>query len=423
MSGELIYSTRREFLHGTLGTLSLSATMPGFLVRTAEAALEDDKPNDKILVMVQLAGGNDGLNTVVPYADDNYYRARPGLAVKPDDVLKIDNHVGLNPALGGMKELYDDGLLAIVQGVGYPNPNRSHFKSMDIWHTADPAGRKHTGWLGRYVDHCCKGSDPPKPNAAIALMPEAPLALLGRDFSPLAFQDEHSLRWRSRNSSEDARKLFAELNDGRPATPAGKGKKKHKNTALDFLRRATLEARLGAAEVHAAAKGRVRAPKGGRKGNLQAQLSLVLQMIAADFPTSVYYVSIGGFDTHANQANRHRQLLTQLGTGLRSFMAELKKHKLADRVLLASFSEFGRRVRQNASGGTDHGTAAPMFLMGTRVKPGLHHKHPALDRLDGGDLVHSCDFRRVYAAILRDWLDTPPQRILHGQFAPLEIIG
>ncbi len=423
MTSEIIYSTRREFLQGTLGTLSLSATMPGFLVRTAEAALEEEKPSDKILVMVQLSGGNDGLNTVVPYADDNYYRARPGLAVKSDEVLKIDDHVGLHPALAGMKELYDDGLLAIVQGVGYPNPNRSHFKSMDIWHTADPAGRKHTGWLGRYVDNCCKGSDPPKPNTAIALMPEAPLALMGRDFSPLAFQDERSLRWRSKNSSDEARKLFAELNDGCPAKPASKGKKKHKNVALDFLRRATLDARLGAAEVHAAAKGRVQGPKGGPRGNLQGQLSLVLQMIAADFPTSVYYVSLGGFDTHANQTNRHRQLLTQLGTALRSFMAELKKHKLADRVLVASFSEFGRRVGQNASGGTDHGTAAPMFLMGTGVKPGLYHKHPALDRLDGGDLIHSCDFRRVYAAILRDWLDTPPQRILHGQFAPLKIIA
>ncbi len=423
MSGELIYSTRREFLHGTLGTLSLSATMPGFLVRTAEAALEDDKPNDKILVMVQLAGGNDGLNTVVPYADDNYYRARPGLAVKPDDVLKIDNHVGLNPALGGMKELYDDGLLAIVQGVGYPNPNRSHFKSMDIWHTADPAGRKHTGWLGRYVDHCCKGSDPPKSNAAIALMPEAPLALMGKDFSPLAFQNENSLRWRSKNSSDDARKLFAELNDGRPAKAVGKGKKKPKNEALNFLRRAALQARLGAADVHAAAKGRVHAPKGGPRRSLQAQLSLVLQMIAADFPTSVYYVSMSGFDTHVNQAIRHQGLLTQLGTALQSFMAELKQHKLADRVLIASFSEFGRRVEQNASGGTDHGTAAPMFLVGPGVKPGLYHKHPPLDRLDGENLIHSCDFRRVYAAILRDWLDTPPQRILHGQFAPLEIIA
>ena len=146
-------------------------------------------------------------------------------------------------------------------------------------------------------------------------------------------------------------------------------------------------------------------------------------MIAADFPTAVYYVSIGGFDTHANQANRHKQLLTQVGTALRSFMDELKKHKLADRVLLASFSEFGRRVAQNGSGGTDHGTAAPMFLMGAGVKPGLYQKHPALDRLDGGDLIHGCDFRRVYAAILRDWLDTPPQRILDGQFAPLKIIA
>ncbi|MCH8851336.1 MAG: DUF1501 domain-containing protein [Planctomycetes bacterium] len=423
MFSELIYSTRREFLHGTLGTLSLSATMPVFLVRTAEAALEEDKPNGKILVMVQLAGGNDGLNTVVPYADDNYYRARPGLAIKPDEVLKIDDHVGLHPALGGMKELYDDGLLAIVQGVGYPNPNHSHFKSMDIWHTADPAGRKHTGWLGRYIDNCCKGSDPPKPNAAIALMPEAPLALMGKDFSPLAFQDEHSLRWRSKNSSDDARKLFAELNDGRPAKAAGKGKKKHKNEALNFLRRAALQARLGAEEVHAAAKGRVHGPKGGPRDSLQAQLSLVLQMIAADFPTSVYYVSMGGFDTHVNQANHHQWLLTQLGTALQSFMAELKQHKLAERVLIASFSEFGRRVEQNASGGTDHGTAAPMFLVGPGVKPGLYHKHPPLDRLDGENLIHSCDFRRVYAAILRDWLDTPPQRILHGQFAPLKIIA
>ena len=169
MVDDIIYSTRREFLRGTLGTLSLSATMPGFLLDTAAAAPVSSKNNGKILVMVQLAGGNDGLNTIVPYADDHYHRARPGIALQPNQVLKIDDHVGMHPAMAGLKELYDDGSLAIVQGVGYPNPNRSHFSSMDICHTADPAGRRHTGWLGRYFDNCCKGPASPPPESGIAL--------------------------------------------------------------------------------------------------------------------------------------------------------------------------------------------------------------------------------------------------------------
>lgn len=420
MLEQLLYSTRREFLRGTLGTLSLSATLPGFLIRTADAVEEDGKKTGRILVMLQMAGGNDGLNTIVPYSDDHYYQARPGIAVSPDEVLKLNDQLGMHPALGGLKELYDDGKLAIVQGVGYPNPNRSHFASMDIWHTADPAGRRHTGWLGRYFDNRCQGADPPAPKSAIALMPETPLALSGAKFSPLAFQNEKQLVWGSKKTPAVVRKLFEQLNSG-PSAVASPGQ--GKNEALHFVRRATLEARMGAADVLAAAKGKTRQVERRGKNSLQAQLALVLQMIKADFPTSVYYVSLGGFDTHSNQANRHRQLLTQLGGALQSFMAGLQRHKLAERVLVVSFSEFGRRVQQNSSGGTDHGTAAPMFIVGAKVDPGIRQPHPSLARLAQGDLIHGCDFRRIYAAVLRDWLGCKPQRVLGRQFSPLKILA
>ncbi len=418
MSDGLIYSTRREFLCGTLGTLSLSATLPGFLVRTAQALARDPKPHDRVLVMLQLAGGNDGLNTVVPFAQDAYYRARPKLAIAARDCLKLNDELGLHPALAGLKGLIDDGLCAIVQGVGYPNPDRSHFKSMDIWHTGDAGGRAHSGWLGRYFDSCCAGQDLPDPNQAIALMSEAPLALQGDRFTPLAFRSAAELNWRSAGAPPAAAEVFEELNSGPPQQPAGAPTR---NPALDFVRRAALQARMGAADVRGAV-GDKDDRRAGRRGTLSDQLGAVLRMIAADFPTQVYYVSHGGFDTHANQQGRHTQLLRELGEALAGFFGQLRTHQLLDRVLVVSFSEFGRRVLQNASGGTDHGAAAPMFLMGAGAAPGIHGQHPSLEQLDRGDLVHNCDFRRVYAAVLRDWLGAQPHQVLRASFQPLPVI-
>lgn len=420
MSHELLYSTRREFLSGTLKTVSLASTMPGFLARTAAAMAEQAAQQERILVVVQLSGGNDGLNTVVPFGMEEYYRLRPTIGIAPNDCLKLSDQVGLHPDATGLKALFDDGKLAIVQGVGYPNPNRSHFKSMDIWHTADPAGRSHTGWLGNYFDACCPGSDPVDPQSAVALMSESPLALSGDQFTPLAFDEPDELTWRSAQAPAEAGAVFEDLNNDPPVQETHPGTKQ-RNETLDFLRRAALDARLGADQVRAAAS-HLDGPASGRRNGLRRQLALVSSMIAANFPTTVYYVSFGGFDTHSRQNGRHRRLLAELGNALSAFVDSLKSDRLFDRVVIMTFSEFGRRVCENSSGGTDHGAAAPMFVIGGSINPGLHQPHPSLTSLDRGDLVHGCDFRRVYASVLRDWLGADHRQILRGNYPPLKLI-
>lgn len=426
MTNEPLFTTRREFLSGGLTLLSAASTLPIFLGRTMQVLAAQDAAAgagaDPILVVVQLAGGNDGLNTVVPYEMDGYYRSRPRIAVPKKDVLKLEKGVGLHPAAVGLKEIFDEGKLAIIQGVGYPNPNRSHFTSMDIWHLADPEQRAKQGWLGRYFDSCCNGSDPdPEPINSIALMGEAPLALQGSKFMPLSFESPDALLWGAGRRDSAAAAAFRKLNniDGDP--PDGE------NLLADYLQRAALKAQVGADEIRNAAGASMtrrqrRRPGGGGGGQLGQQLQLVARLIQADLPTRVYYVSMGGFDTHTNQEGRHRQLLAQLGEALQDFLDSLEEHHLLERVLVMTFSEFGRRVQENASGGTDHGEAAPMFLCGSKVIAGVHEKHPSLDKLHRGDLAFNVDFRRVYATVVRDWLKADPRKVLGGSHMPLKLL-
>lgn len=438
MSNEPLFTTRREFVTGGLTFLSAAATLPLFLGRTA-TALAGPEPTAKagkdqrILVVVQLAGGNDGLNTIVPVEMDAYYKARPRIAIPKKDALKLANGVGLHPAATGLKDLFDEGKMAVIQGIGYPNPNRSHFTSMDIWHTADPMQRQQNGWLGRYFDACCKGSDPdPEPIQGIALTQEQPLAMQGDRFMPLAFQNPESLTWRGGRSDKTADALFRKLNgmDGESGADAGPGKNAGANEKTEhFLQRAALKAQIGADEIRAAAgknlasgirAGGARRAGGGNQ--LSQQLQLVARLIAANLPTRIYYVSMGGFDTHTGQDGRHRTLMTQFGEAMREFVDTLEDQKLSDRVLIMSFSEFGRRVQENASGGTDHGEAAPMFLFGSNIKPGVHEKHPSLDNLHRGDLEFGCDFRRVYSDVLANWLSMRPDLVLGRGFEPLRVV-
>jgi uncharacterized protein (DUF1501 family) len=405
MSAHEAYTTRRSFLTRSLALVSSSATLPVFLGTTAQAlaaprrkAADDSQP---ILVVVQLAGGNDGLNTVVPYGNSLYYHARRQLAIPQREVHKLEDGIGLHPALNGLKQLYDDGLLGVVQGVGYPNPNRSHFVSTDIWSTADPSLRNKTGWLGRYFDATCTG-DAPKPIDGIALTNESPLAMEGERFSPLAFKDANTLRWRAPRGDKRTEDAFAAMNN-MDGVPDGR----EDNPMAAFLQRAALDAQVGAEAIRKAAQGR--GPR--RSGELASQLNFVARLIAADFPTRVYYVSLGGFDTHTGQAGRHRGLLQQLGDALEDFVAELKEDNLLSRVTIMTFSEFGRRVEQNASGGTDHGAAAPMFLIGENVRQGVLGDHPSLEDLDDGDLKFKVDFRDVYATICREWLRVDPRSV------------
>jgi uncharacterized protein (DUF1501 family) len=406
--------TRRSFLQTGMSILAVAPTIPSFLDRTMTAMAD---PRDsrltqlpsgtdgKILVVVQLSGGNDGLNTVIPYADDIYHRLRPAIQHDPKTVLKINDYLGLHPKLTGLKKLYDDGLMSIVQGVGYPNPNRSHFRSMDIWQSAQPDKEVvTTGWIGRYFDNTCKGTDP---HVGLSIGDRLPLAMEGERIHPLSFEKPETYRYTGRDMDH-----YMELNKAKnltaaePATPASQ---------LDFLRRTAMDAQLSSDEILKMA--RAHAPAATYPfGEFGAGLRTIAAMINGGLPTRVYYVSLGSFDTHAQERNVHDRLMQQLSDGISAFWADLGAQKNDERVLMMTFSEFGRRVEQNASAGTDHGAAAPMMFFGKAIKPGLMNKHPSLTDLDNGDLKHTVDFRSVYASVLQNWLETQSAPILGKQF-------
>jgi len=431
--------TRRQFLRSGLIMASAAATLPAFLNRSAFAmqpahglSSTPGVPDDRILVVVQLSGGNDGLNTVIPYGDPHYYKARQAIGIPEAQVLKLDTMrgIGLHPQMTGFKDLYDNGLMSVVQGVGYPNPNRSHFKSMDIWQTADTAGTGD-GWLGRYFDSECCGygkGESGKPEGVgskvvqasrqpgIAIGRSAPLAMQGQRVKPIAFESEELFRW----IGEDVHPALKDpyLATQNRGAPAGAG-----DTNAAFLMRTALDAQVSSDMIRKAvrAKPMVSYPN----SELARQLAMVASMIRANLPTRVYYVQLGGFDTHAQQGGpqgRHAQLLGQLAAATKAFYADLKAQENDTRVLTMSFSEFGRRVAQNASQGTDHGTAAPMFLFGPMIKPGILGDHPSLTDLDDGDLKFRTDFRAVYAGILEGWLKADSKKVLEGHFAPLPVV-
>ncbi|MBX7259824.1 MAG: DUF1501 domain-containing protein [Candidatus Hydrogenedentes bacterium] len=403
--------TRRSFLKSA-ALFSSMGLAPAFLTRTAEgqAPAIEGFNDGRVLVVLQLGGGNDGLNTVVPYTNDDYYRARPQLGIKKDQALRLTDDLGLNMNLEGFKSLYDDGKAAVIQGVGYPNPDRSHFRSMEIWHTASDSDRYlGTGWIGRYFDNCCSGSA--RPQVGVALGSERPQAFDGDKGLGVAFDNPENFGWRP-GKFTDTSENFAQLN--RHPAPAG--------STLDFLRHTTSNAIMSSAEVKEAAdRAGLDNQAVGRK-NGEAAFRTVAGLIRGGLQTRIYYVAAGGFDTHANQLGTHDNLLKRVGDGLRSFQQQLEEDGTADRVLTMVFSEFGRRVEQNASGGTDHGTAAPMFLVGNAVKAGVHGATPSLADLDDGDLKHTVDFRNVYAGVLKHWLGVDPQPVLGQPFDAMQVV-
>jgi uncharacterized protein (DUF1501 family) len=431
-------TTRRIFLQRGMTMLAVGATVPTFLDQTVMALV---KPLDgaltqapsgkdgKILVVVQLSGGNDGLNTVVPYADDLYHKARPGLAHGPDSVLKIDDYLGLHPNLEPLKALYEDGRMSIVQGVGYPNPNRSHFRSMDIWHSAQPEKEMVTnGWVGRFFDNACPGCDP---HVGVSIGETMPLAMQGERITPLSLERAESYRYMGKdeqryvalNTPASPTTQPASVAPGAVASAARKAGPIEVAPAdeLDFLHRTAMDAQVSSDDILRMTRGHKPASTypGGKFGD---GLRTVAAMIAGGLPTRVYYVSLGGFDTHAGERGRHDNLMKQFAQGVGAFWSDLKKQGNDDRVLMMTFSEFGRRVQQNASGGTDHGAAAPMFLFGKHLKSGIVGKHPSLSELDQGDLKYGVDFRSVYATVLQNWLDTPSKPILGAQFRTLPLL-
>ncbi len=435
--------TRRQFLHNGALFASAALSVPAFLQGTAHAL---PRPlaglssiagvnEDRVLVVVQLSGGNDGLNTLVPFRDDLYRRARPTIAIPQSRVHELSRQgrhgardMGLHPAMDGVRELYDEGLCAVVQNVGYPNPNRSHFASMDIWHTADESGTGE-GWLGRYVDsQCCgygKGESgtaegSPSFEPPIAIGRSMPLALQGRQMMPVSFESEQLYRWtgdRSEDLSSAYERLLARHAERQDDAH-------HDETPASFLVRTALDARVSSETIRQAVSKQplVRYPGTG----FARQLSMVASMIRAGLGTRVYYVSLGSFDTHAGQGGtqgQHARLLQQFSDGIRAFYRDLQAQGNDGRVLTSCFSEFGRRVSQNASNGTDHGTAAPMFLFGPMVNAGIHGRNPNLRNLDNGDLKFESDFRQVYSEILDNWLSASSVDVLERRYKHLRLIN
>ncbi|MEX2217695.1 MAG: DUF1501 domain-containing protein [Phycisphaerales bacterium] len=436
--------TRRQFIQAGLTFASAAVTIPYFLNSSAFGlplaapgmSSIPGVPEDHILVVVQMSGGNDGLNTVVPYGMDAYYKARQGIAVQANAALKLDEKrgIGLHPQLAGVKELYDNGMCAVVQGVGYPNPNRSHFKSMDIWHTADTTATGN-GWLGRYFDaECCGygkgesgkaegngratgGTPAPQGQPGIAIGRTAPLAMQGQQVKPISFETEELFRWVGQDVHGSLADPYKKLQERRLAEGEDDG------SNASFLMRTALDAQVSSDLIRKAVRQRPLVQYPGSQ--LARQLSMIASMIRAGLPTRVYYAEIGGFDTHAGQGGaqgRHGQLLNQFSGAIKAFYADLKAQENDKRVLTMSFSEFGRRVSQNASQGTDHGTAAPMFLFGPMVKPGVVGEHPSLTDLDEGDLKYGIDFRGVYAGVLEGWLKADSKKILEGSYRAAPVI-
>ncbi|MBL9140984.1 MAG: DUF1501 domain-containing protein, partial [Phycisphaerae bacterium] len=331
----------------------------------------------------------------------------PGRARNGQQALQLSDAqgIGLHPNLTGLKQLYDDGKVSIVQGVGYPNPNRSHFASMDIWHTGRSSGAS-TGWIGRYVDAACNGS--PAADMAVSIGRTAPIAMIGAQSKPIAFESADLFRWLGSDlhTSMDEpyqQAVRAGALDGVPA-----------DSQANFLMRTALDAQVTSDRIRAAVKRQplVQYPNNG----LARQLQTVAALLRDGLKTRVYYVSMGGFDTHAGQQGSHANLMRQLGDSLLAFQNDLKAQGNEDRVMTMCFSEFGRRVRQNGSNGTDHGTAGPMFVIGTTVQPGLAGRHPSLTDLDNGDLKYGVDFRAVYQEVLGKWMKAPTQPVLGGDY-------
>ncbi len=428
---------RRDFLRSTVLGASATWTVPMFIERTfgqlhegaRDLAIQPITGKDNtILVVLQLAGGNDGLNTLVPYADDAYHQARPRLAKKEKEIIKLNDHVGLSGSMPFLGSMFKEGNLGIVQGVGYPNPNRSHFVSTSIWETADTSNHSSTGWLGRYFDNACPGADPTVGISFNKTQPEA----FGAEKNPgVCLSSPELYRWiYGGGDKAKAEEFFADLNKpadddhdepnngGSIAMPAGGkvgGITGEGNLA--FLERVALDARVSSKTIlELASKHRTSVQYEGTP--LARNLNLVARMIAGGMPTRVYYVSHGGFDTHNQQVNSHDRLLGQMDSALKSFFADLKDQGNDKRVVLMTFSEFGRRVSENASAGTDHGKASCLFVAGPAVKGGLHSTHPSLTDLSEGDIKHTVDFRSVYGTVLDDWLKAPSMKPILGATYP-----
>ena len=409
---------RRDFLKASLagtGLVTWGLSVPRFLARTAAAAPNADKAGarDTILVVVELTGGNDGLNTVVPFKDPEYAKLRPTLKLPETQLKKLNDEIALHPQLSGLADLYHEGALAVLQGVGYPNPTQSHFDSMDIWQAATTGKVRTEGWIGKAL----KGMLPASPTFHIKNANEkSPLALEGAPVRApsIASLEEFQLQMAAASGADkqQQRDVIEGAVKGGDKTPG----------LLEFVSRT-------AANTYASSRrlqeiGKNYQPKAAypQQFALANRLKLAAQLIDADIGSRIFYVALDGFDTHSAQAPQHSLLMLQLSTALTAFYKDLAARGHKDRLLIMTFSEFGRRVKENGSRGTDHGSAAPMFLLGGKVKGGVVGKHPSLTDVPMGNLQHHTDFRQVYAAVLEKWLGVDSTPVLGGKYEPVDVL-
>ena len=394
---------RRKFLKQS----SLASSL--FFVPSFVKAFEQVASSNlgyKRLVIIQLSGGNDGLNTVVPFRNDLYYRERPTLAIAKNEIIKLNDELGLHPNLTPLKRLYDQGYLTIINNVGYPNPVRSHFRSMDIWQTATDSDKfSQSGWLGRYLDNYAKN-----PHAAIEIDDSLSLAMKGERLNGIATQNPDILY----NLSRDP--YFKNIN-------------KHQNDAhlsehnLGYLYKTMIEAQSSAKYIFETSK-TVTSLKEYPNNKFGKQLKTTAKFINSGLDTKVFYTSLNGFDTHVNQLNTQKRLLKTYAEGIETFVEDLKANDTFKDTLILTFSEFGRRVKQNANVGTDHGTANNVFIIGDQLKKqGLYNDSPNLSNLDdNGDLKFEIDFRTIYATVLDKWLEVNDEKVLNKSFIQLDFI-
>ncbi|MCZ8516506.1 DUF1501 domain-containing protein [Paenibacillus filicis] len=409
--------TRRDFIvKGTalLATLGLGGPMifaesGGLLSSQSQDTPDPDAP---VLVVIQLSGGNDGINTLIPYGMGGYFDARPTLKITENKVLAIDNQVGLHPSLTNMKDMYNNGKLAIIQGVGYPNPDHSHFRSMEIWQTAEPEKYIHSGWLGRYAETSLKSNA--NPLKALQIGNSANKAMNSDVVSIPVIQSLETYNFLDPKTPKPDQnriaKAFLDMYD-----PDQQG------TAIQVTCQRGKDAYESVEAVHSLTNGyqmKVEYPKTGIAKDLQ----LVSKMLAGNSGTRVFYLQLGGFDDHIQEKVLHAKLLQQLDEALGAFYKDLEAQGLVDRVVTMAFSEFGRRVKENGNGGTDHGTAAPVFVLGGRIKGGLYGVMPSLTNLNNGDLKYEVDFRSVYYTVLDGWMKGDAQGVLGKAYEKLTFV-
>jgi uncharacterized protein (DUF1501 family) len=404
---------RRNFLLAALSGLAVVANPEHVFSRALAQTPLPGLPGSegRCLILINLYGGNDGLNCVVPHGDDRYYQMRPGLAIDRSTVLAIDKNVGLNPGMRSLKALYDKGTVAIVQGVGYPNPDHSHFRSTEIWQTASPESYQHTGWLGRYFDEAGLRQENLFKGVAVSkVLPEV-LVSDRTDIPAVPALNQYSMIADSNAVARDA--FSRQARDRRlPFT----------SPYLAHVMEIEADAQSSSEELPkliAGYKSRAAYPSTG----LGRSLALAAQIVGSNLGTKVIYVEHGSFDTHVNQKVTQNQLLLQFSNAIGAFYEDLAAHGNDRRVLTLTFSEFGRRIEENGSRGTDHGEASPLFLVGGGVRGGLYGALPDLGATNMGNVRYSVDFRSVYATVLERWLGRPAAPVLNGTFGQLPVLA